>query len=100
MRLSVEVLDGAVRFAVRVVPRAGRTEAAGLHDGSLRVRLAAPPVDGKANAALVRFLADALDVGRSAVSIVRGHTGRSKTVEVSGDTARILAALEALARGG
>lgn len=98
--LRVEVLDGAVRFPVRVVPRAGRTEVAGLHAGSLRIRLAAPPVEGKANAALVRFLARSLGVPRGAVSVVSGERGRAKTVEVAGDTARILASLEALARGG
>ena len=50
----------------------------------LRIRLAAPPVDGAANDALVRLLAEQLGVARSSVTIVRGHSGRSKVVEIAG----------------
>jgi hypothetical protein len=100
VRLRAEVLEGAVRFPVRATPRAGRTEIAGLHAGALRVRLAAPPVDGKANAALVRCLARALGVPRSAVSVVRGGSSRDKTVEVAGSPDRILASLLPLSEGG
>lgn len=85
---------------IRVVPRASRTEAAGPHGDALRVRVAAPPVDGKANAALVMYLAKELAVPRSAVRIVRGDTGRTKTVEVRGDPARLSAALATLAGAG
>ena len=65
-------------------PRAARTELAGPHGGALRVRLTAPPVDGAANEALVRFLAERLDVPRSAVRLEAGATGRSKLVTVEG----------------
>ena len=65
-------------------PRASRTELAGPHGGALRVRLTAPPVDGAANEALVRFLAEQLDVPRSAVRLDAGATGRSKLVTVEG----------------
>lgn len=71
-------------FAVRVVPRAGRDELAGIQDGVLRVRLTAPPVAGAANRALVEFLADRLGVPRRSVEIVAGYTGRRKVVRVSG----------------
>jgi uncharacterized protein YggU (UPF0235/DUF167 family) len=57
-------------------------------------------VDGKANAALVRFLADALDVPRRALRIVRGETSRSKTLEVDADAERVMAALRAVAGDG
>jgi uncharacterized protein (TIGR00251 family) len=57
---------------------------AGLHGDAIRVRLTAPPVEGAANEALVRFLADRLDVSRSALTLVAGKAGRSKTVEVAG----------------
>jgi uncharacterized protein (TIGR00251 family) len=67
-----------------VQPRASRTELAGPHGGALRVRLTAPPVDGAANEALVRFLAEQLDVPRSAVRLDAGATGRSKLVTVEG----------------
>ena len=74
----------AVRFTVRVQPRASRSEVAGLHGDALKVRLAAPPVDGAANEALVRLLAELLDVPRRAVRIEGGHASRSKLVEVEG----------------
>jgi uncharacterized protein (TIGR00251 family) len=75
---------GGVVLEVLVQPRASRTRVVGVHDGRLKVQLAAPPVDGEANAALVEFLAEALSARRSDVSIERGDTGRRKTVRVSG----------------
>lgn len=75
--------DG-VTFAVRVVPRAGRDLIDGVLNGALRVRLAAPPVEGAANKALVALLASALNVPPRAVSIVRGTRGRLKLVSVHG----------------
>ena len=78
---------GGVVLEVLVQPRASRTRVVGVHDGRLKVQLAAPPVDGEANAALVDFLADALGARRSDVAIDRGETGRRKTVRVSGVTA-------------
>lgn len=85
---------GGVRLAIYVQPRASRTECAGLHDDAIRIRLAAPPVDGEANDALVRFLADRLGVTRGAVRIVSGQAGRRKIVQVEGiSTARAGAAL-------
>lgn len=79
-------MPGGVRFAVRVRPRASRTAVEGVHDGALAVRLTAPPVEGAANAALVEAVAAWLGVGRRAVTIVRGDTGRRKIVEVAGVT--------------
>ena len=76
--------DGAITFAVRVVPRASRSEVAGEHDGALRVRVAAPPVDGAANEELLRTLARALKVPRSAVEIIRGQTSKVKYIRVRG----------------
>lgn len=71
-------------LAVRVQPGASRTEVVGEYGEQLRIRLQAPPVDGKANAALVRFVADRLGVPRTAVTVVRGHSSRSKTLRVEG----------------
>ena len=82
--LPVSLRGEAVRFAVRVQPRAARSEAAGRHGDALRVRLAAPPVDGAANGALVDLLAALLGVPRRAVRIVGGLASRSKLVEVDG----------------
>jgi uncharacterized protein len=72
------------RFRVHVQPRAKRSEVAGRHGDALKVRLAAPPVDGAANEELVRFLAETLGVPRRAVRIVGGLTARRKTVEIEG----------------
>ncbi len=63
-----------------IQPRASRTDIDGLHGDRLKIRLAAPPVDGRANDQLTRYLADAFGVARSQVSLVRGETSRSKTV--------------------
>ena len=82
--LPVTERGGAVRFAVHVQPRASRSEVAGLHGDALKVRLAAPPVDGAANEALVAVLAEALGVPRRAVRIASGLTSRGKVVEVVG----------------
>lgn len=68
----------ALWLAVSVVPNAKRTGADGLHDGALRVRLAAPPVDGKANETLIAWLAGELGVPRRCVTLVRGQTARRK----------------------
>ena len=67
---------------VRVQPRASRSEFAGQHGDRVRVRLQAPPVDGRANAALVEFLATAFDVPRARVSIEHGLAGRDKRVRI------------------
>ena len=82
--LAVSARADGVRFAVRVQPRASRSEVVGVHGDALRVRLAAPPVDGAANEALIRLLADTLHVPRAAVTIVGGLSSRSKIVRVAG----------------
>jgi uncharacterized protein (TIGR00251 family) len=74
----------AVRFSVRVQPRASKSETAGLQGVSLKVRVTAPPVDGLANEALIDFLSNALDISRSNVCIVSGHSSRAKVVEIEG----------------
>ncbi|MGC3997423.1 MAG: DUF167 family protein [Anaeromyxobacter sp.] len=85
---------GGAVLEVLVQPRASRTAVVGEHDGRLKVALAAPPVDGEANAALIAFLAGALSVRKAAVEIQRGETGRRKTVRTAGVTAaQVLAAL-------
>ncbi|HEY0083361.1 MAG TPA: DUF167 domain-containing protein [Pyrinomonadaceae bacterium] len=76
--------DGAITFAVRVVARASRSEIAGEHDGALRVRVAAPPVEGAANEELARTLARALGVPPRAVEIKSGHASKTKLVRVAG----------------
>ena len=76
-----------IRFAVRLTPRADRDEIDGVGDGVLRVRVSAPPVDGAANAALVRLLASELKVPKGSIRIVSGESSRSKMCAVA-DVAR------------
>jgi uncharacterized protein (TIGR00251 family) len=88
--------EGALIFSVRVVPRASRSSIMGEHDGALRVRVAAPPVDGAANEELARTLSRALNVTLRDVLIVGGHSSKLKQVRVSGITRE---QLEHLAEG-
>jgi uncharacterized protein (TIGR00251 family) len=74
--------DGVASLTLHIQPGAKKTEFAGLHGDALKIRLAAPPVDGKANEALVRFLADTLDLPKSAVTLKSGQTSRRKVLEV------------------
>jgi uncharacterized protein (TIGR00251 family) len=80
----VEQTADGVRLRVKAIPRASRSEVAGIHGDMVRIRLAAPPVDGAANEELVRFLAETLSVSRTAILLVSGKTGRSKVLLVSG----------------
>ncbi len=73
-----------VRLSVRLTPRGGSDRVDGAVDGVLRVRVAAPPVDGAANRALLRLIAEELGVPRGAVRLAAGEGGRNKVVEVDG----------------
>lgn len=70
----------SMKLNVLVIPNASRNEIVGWHDGALKIRLAAPPVDGKANDELVRFLAKQLDLAPSEIEIEHGQSGRRKRV--------------------
>jgi uncharacterized protein (TIGR00251 family) len=74
----------AVRFSVRLQPRASKNEIAGLQGISLKVRVTAPPVEGMANDALVELLSKELQTSRRNVCIVSGHSSRTKVIEISG----------------
>ena len=79
---------------VRVIPRAGRSEIAGLRDGAVLVRLAAAPVDGAANDELIALIAKALRIPRRDITIVSGERSRSKRVRIAGlDREQILSKL-------
>jgi uncharacterized protein (TIGR00251 family) len=88
--LSYTEGNGELRFTVRVVPRAARSQIVGEQGGALRVRIAAPPVEGAANEELVRTLAKELKVHVRAVEITSGHSSRLKHVRVSGLTSDVL----------
>ena len=73
-------------ITVRVYPNATKDEVVGFSDGVWQVRVAAPPIKGKANKELISFLSKVLGVGRSSLSITKGHTSRSKLIAVDGLT--------------
>jgi uncharacterized protein (TIGR00251 family) len=90
--MNIQPSPSGVVLAVRVIPRARQNAIDGIMtDGRLKIRLAAPPVDGKANRALVRFLGEILDVPASQIEIKAGQSGRDKLVTILGmdaDTAQ------------
>ena len=83
-QLKITGAGGGVTFAVRVVPRASKNEIVGIHGDALKIRVTAPPVEGRANEALVAFLAQRLGVRKSQVEIVAGATSRRKMIRVIG----------------
>lgn len=85
--IEIQQRDAAVCFAVRVQTRASRDEVAGEWEGALKIRLAAPPVDNRANEALCDFLSSVLKISKSAVRILSGERSRSKRVEIRGVSA-------------
>ena len=75
--------DRQTTLTLHIQPGAKKTEVAGEHGDALKIRLAAPPVDGKANTALIAFVADRLGLAKSAVSLKSGQTSRRKVLEVT-----------------
>jgi uncharacterized protein len=84
--IEIAEVAGGVAFAVRVTPRASRDAIEGEYQSAMKVRLTAPPRDGRANDALRRLLADRLKVPLSAVRILAGEKSRNKRVRISGVT--------------
>ena len=75
-------LESEARIAVHVYPNASRNEVIGCQDGVLRVRVAAPPIKGKANRELISFLSKILGVAKGSIDIARGHTSRNKVIVI------------------
>ncbi|MBN2439214.1 MAG: YggU family protein [Deltaproteobacteria bacterium] len=95
--IPVRETETGVVFHIRVVPRASRCETAGIQDAALKIRITAPPVEGKANEACIALLAALLGVKKARVKIIAGHASRMKTVAVEGmKAAEISARIAAL----
>ena len=88
--VNISEKDGSISFMVRVVPRASKTEFAGELRGAAKVRVASPPVDGAANAELIKLFAKTLGIGKSSVEIVAGQTSKTKQIRITGATAEQL----------
>ena len=86
----IEEKEGNCLLRCRIQPSASKTAIAGIYDGSLKIALAAPPVDGKANKALCQYIAKLSGVPKSSVSVLKGEKGRSKTVLIVGIKAQKL----------
>lgn len=84
--IQITERDGSVTFTVRVQPRASRTALVGEIDGAIKIRLAAPPVDGAANLALLRFLSRLLGISESSIEVISGARSRTKIIRVRGIT--------------
>lgn len=74
--------DDTLILSVRIQPRASRDEIVGVHDDSLKIRITAPPVDGKANAHLIKYLAAIFAVPRARVTLLSGESGRNKHISI------------------
>ena len=85
-----------VAFTVRVVPRASRSEVIGLQDGVLRIRIAAPPVNGAANRELVKFLSKKLKVPQAAITLITGNNSKNKALRITNPSATTLDELSKL----
>jgi hypothetical protein len=85
--MNLKEENGALVFTVRVVPRASKSEIVGFHAGALKIRIASAPVDGAANAELIRLLARTFKVSKSSVEILTGQTSKTKQVKISGANA-------------
>ncbi len=96
--MEMKEKDGGVIFSVRVQPRASRDAIEGEREGALRVRMCAPPVDGRANEELVRMIAERLNRPRAAVRILTGERSRNKRVWVAGATFQEIEGLADVAR--
>jgi len=92
MSLTLRATTSGCTLNVRVHPGARRNAITGIHDGALKIYLTTPPADGRANAALLAFLADHLNIARSHITLVTGATSRSKTLHLEGLTPDALTA--------
>lgn len=82
--IPVSETENGVVFNIRVIPRASRCELAGVQGDALKIRIAAPPVEGAANKECIKFLSDMLGVKKSQIKIISGHKSKNKKFSISG----------------
>ena len=95
--LNIQKTDDEIIFKIKVQPGAGKNEVVGVHGDALRIKINAPAVKGKANRALIDFLAERLAVKKSEVEILSGHTSRAKTIKIVGEEIKIKEKIQSLA---
>ena len=91
--LAIRDTPGGCTLPVRVHPGARQNAITGIHDGALKISLTAPPTDGRANGALIAFLAEVLNIARTRITLVTGATSRSKTLHLEALTPEVLTAI-------
>ena len=91
--IEAQEINGDLIFAARVVPKSSKSEIVGEHGGALKVKLNAPPINGAANAELIKLLAKVFGVPQTSVEIVAGHASKSKKVKIVGGEIGILQSL-------
>ena len=82
--LHIRETDNGAILEIRVLPRSSRCEIAGVQNGALKIKITAPPVEGKANKECIRFISDLLKIKKSAVSIIAGEKSKNKTILIAG----------------
>ena len=80
----IESIKGGVRLHLFIQPKSSKNEVVGIHNGEIKIKITAPPIDGRANAGLVEYLSDLFDVPKRDLTLVKGETGRHKTVDIAG----------------
>ncbi len=88
-KLNISVKQDGLNISVRVIPNSSKCEIAGIIDGSLKIKLDCPPVEGKANERCIRFLSDILKIPKSDIKILRGETSKNKIIFLKGDSEKI-----------
>ena len=76
--------ENYINIQVQIQPRSSKDQIIGIHDGKLKIKITAPPVDGKANESLIEFLAKTFKISKSNIEILKGHTSKLKTIKLLG----------------
>ncbi|MBO9667909.1 MAG: YggU family protein [Bdellovibrio sp.] len=80
----IEEIKGGVRLHLFIQPKSSKNEVVGEHNGMLKIKITAPPVDGEANQALIEFLSKLVKLPKRQITLIKGEAGRQKTVEIEG----------------
>ncbi|HEY1080466.1 MAG TPA: DUF167 family protein [Bdellovibrio sp.] len=80
----IESIKGGVRLHLFIQPKSSKNEVVGIHNGEIKIKITAPPIDGRANEDLIEYLSDLFDVPKRDIILAKGETGRHKTVDIAG----------------
>lgn len=89
----IESIKGGVRLHLFIQPKSSKNEIVGPHNGELKIKITAPPIDGQANEGLIEFLSEYFDVAKRNVLLIKGETGRHKVVDVLGVSDEVVRSL-------